>query len=162
MNLEKLRASIDQNESFEAKPYRDHLGLWTIGIGRCLETNPLIGAEWSYLLQKGLIKVEITPEGAQVLRDGEINRAVNVLSSGRFWLTSTWNQMSDARRNVLVEMVYQMGVERFAGFVDMIEAIRRRDWKRAALEGLDSKWAKVDTPNRAKKLMSQFERGEFV
>ena len=49
-------------------------------------------------------------------------------------------------------MSYQMGVTGVSYFKKMIKAMKQSNWKVAADEMLDSKWAKKDTPNRANRL----------
>ena len=49
-----------------------------------------------------------------------------------------------------------MGQTRLAKFVNFGKAIRENDWKRAALEGRDSRWYNQVT-NRAERLMSMLE-----
>ncbi len=45
-----------------------------------------------------------------------------------------------------------MGVDGVDGFTNFIKACSENDWTKAAVEMLDSKWAKKDTPKRAKQL----------
>ena len=48
-------------------------------------------------------------------------------------------------RNVIIEMVYQLGVTGVRKFVKMILALEDSDYKKASLEMLDSKWRKQTT-----------------
>jgi hypothetical protein len=43
----------------------------------------------------------------------------------------------------------------------MKAAVEWGDWKTAAKEGMDSKWARVDSPNRAREMMRILESGEW-
>jgi lysozyme len=52
-----------------------------------------------------------------------------------------WNALDEVRRACLVDMALNLGRARLAGFVHMLDAIRRRDWDRAAREVRASKWA---------------------
>ena len=54
-------------------------------------------------------------------------------------------------QDVCIEMCYQMGVSGFSKFKKAIQHLMTKDFEDAALEMLDSRWAK-QTPNRAKKL----------
>ena len=51
---------------------------------------------------------------------------------------------------VLVDMAYNLGVPRLMGFEKMLAAIERMDWKAAAAEVLDSRYAR-QVPNRAER-----------
>ena len=63
------------------------------------------------------------------------------------WLDS----VPPAVQGVLVEMSYQMGVTGVSKFKKALHAMQMFQWKIAADELLDSRWAK-QTPNRAKEL----------
>ena len=56
-----------------------------------------------------------------------------------------------ARYSIMESMCYQLGVTGFMGFKNMVAAIKAGDWNKAADEALDSKWARKDTPERAKR-----------
>ena len=51
-------------------------------------------------------------------------------------------------------MAYQMGVNGVMGFRKMLGAIVNGNYRLAAQEGMDSRWAN-QTPNRAKRLMDR-------
>ena len=56
-----------------------------------------------------------------------------------------------AVQGVIIEMSYQMGVSGVSKFKKALHAMQMLQWKEAAKELLDSRWAK-QTPNRAKEL----------
>ena len=58
----------------------------------------------------------------------------------------------EKKKYILLDMGYQMGVDGVDGFTNFIKACSENDWTKAAVEMLDSKWAKKDTPKRAKQL----------
>ena len=62
------------------------------------------------------------------------------------------------RRAVLIEMSFQLGRKRFAGFALMLAASRAGDHKLAADEMLDSQWAK-QLPTRANTLAQRYRNG---
>lgn len=47
-------------------------------------------------------------------------------------------------------MMFQLGLTRFCGFKKMIDYAKAGNWKEAARELLDSKYAREDCPDRAK------------
>lgn len=161
---ERLSRSVDSNEGYRSLPYKDTKDLYTFGKGRCLETNPLSGEEYRHLLDGGYLVISITERGADWLKWRELNAIERECASA---FAPFWNELNDARQNVLIEMVYQMGMgsakERkgVKGFVEMLKAIRVKDWDRAYEEGLDSDWHRNDSPARARELMLQLKTGEF-
>lgn len=152
MNLE---SSILEHEDYKANPYLDSKKLWTFAIGRCLETNPLTGGEWKYLLDNRHLTLAITEDGAQWLMEQQIQSTRGQCAR----MLDFWGWLDDVRRDVLVEMAFQMSIQRLVGFHDMLDAIRAKRWTAAKEAGLASKWATVDSPARAKELMNILERG---
>ena len=59
--------------------------------------------------------------------------------------------IDETARNIVVEMVYQMGAFGVSKFKGMLKALSEKDYKRASYEMLDSLWAR-QTPNRAKRM----------
>ena len=59
--------------------------------------------------------------------------------------------ISDTAKEILCEMIFQMGFAGVSKFKNMIKALQNHDYKQASIEMLDSRWAK-QTPNRAKEL----------
>ena len=153
---EYLERDIIREEEYREVPYLDSNGLWTFGIGTCLERSPLTAAQWKLLLDAQTIEVRITLLGAQMLMREKLNSVITSLRSSIL----VWNSLNEVRQRVLISMGYQMGAGFVQEFPKFIAAVNRFDWKTAAIEGLDSKWARKDSPNRAKRLMNQFERGE--
>lgn len=171
----RLETSTIDHEAFVDHPYPDSKKLWTFAIGRCLETNPLTAEEWRYLLDHRDLTVSISYAGATwLMRRGH---AACELDCKRAF-ADFWLKLNDARQNILVEMVYQMSIDKvrgtpnIRGFKDMLAAIRRAvaepdpekaktHWAAVEAAGLDSKWAKEDSPGRARKMMQQMRCGEF-
>lgn len=147
--------SIEKHEGFRAAPYPDSKGLWTVGIGRCLETNPLAGSEWAYLLSTGLASFKITKAGADWLVERQVNEILRLLHKSFVW----FEILSPVRKDILVEMCYQIG-SGFFEFDDMFAALKKHDYASAAKHGLNSKWAKKDSPSRAREMMKRLESGE--
>lgn len=147
-----LLNSIEAHEGYRGGPYQDHLGYWTIGIGRCVETNPLTRAEWKRLLDSGDLTIAITHEGAMQLVEIEVDKIIRELASE----LDFWPSCPEAVQEILIEMAFQMGVGSLLAFHRMLAAIKRGDYPAAAKEGLASKWSR-QTPGRAKALMDRLE-----
>lgn len=157
MNLQRLYESIGFHEGTREKPYPDSKGLWTVGRGTCLETNPITGPQWKYLLDNALIDVTLSEDGMDYLVSAKVSEVIAALEAG----VHGWDGINDVRQNCLVEMGYQISGYGCLSFPKMRAAIERGDWKEAAKQGLDSKWAKIDSPNRAREMMRILESGEW-
>lgn len=106
------------------KSWRDctcvNRGYLTVGTGRNLDANGISAYESS------------------ILFENDLNRAIVLCRQNFPW----FDRISDIRQEVIVNMCFNMGIGRLLGFHDMMAAIERGDYKEAAREMLDSKWAK--------------------
>jgi lysozyme len=153
MNLSRLKESIKKHEGYRDTPYRDHLGFWTVGYGHLIhhQSNPghqTIGALLDYLSNK---------EGHEQLLDRDIERSINGAST-YLMSAKAWQELSDTRKEVLIEMAFQLGTGGLHKFRKLREAIIVKDWERAKKEMLDSTWAK-QTPKRANSLADRMLKG---
>ena len=122
----ELIEMIKKHEGFRGMPYNDSLGFLTIGYGT---------------------KLPLTEEEAELLLKHRLDEKVIELSEKEpFYL-----ELPETAQKVIANMAYQMGVGGVLKFKKMWAALKNRNYKKAADEMLDSKWAK-QTPNRAKEL----------
>lgn len=146
---QKLLDKLRQDEGFEPEPYRDHLGKLTVGIGWLLP--PEEGGE---PLPPGY-EPPLTEEQGLELAQYKINQKVAGLAR-----IDTFNTLDPVRQEILVECAYQIGVGGLAKFKKMWAALTKKDYKTAAMEMLDSKVAKEQTPARweahAKRMVGDF------
>lgn len=70
--------------------------------------------------------------------------------------------LNEVQQAVIVSMVFQLGFDGVSKFRKFLDALKRGDLRAAAVEGLDSKWAKVDTPRRAQRQMKMLATGLWV
>jgi lysozyme len=108
------------DEGFRLKPYHDSVGKLTIGVGRNLDDVGISASEADFLLVNDLDEAE--------------------RSARR--LLPNFDALSDVRRAVILNMAFNLGETRLAGFVNTLEAIREGRWDDAAAGMLASKWAK--------------------
>lgn len=138
LNEQRLLASLEKHEGYRDKAYQDTEGVWTIGYGTNLQELRI--DEW--LARRWLL------EDME-----EAKRAAKRFPEYR-------DLDTQVRREVFVEMVYNMGPGRVAGFRNMLSAIRRQDWDDAANEMLDSRWAR-QVGRRAKTLAGLMQAGHY-
>jgi lysozyme len=136
MNLDELKESIKKHEGLKLKPYLCTAGKTSIGWGRNLDDIGISTAE------------------AMVMLDNDIGRAVAELNRTR----PGWKDHDDTRQNVLVELVFNLGMPRLLGFKKMWAALDRKDYAAAADEMMNSKWA-VQVKGRAKTLSDKMRQG---
>ena len=138
MDYEKLAARIRQNEGLAHQPYRCSAGALTIGYGHNLDARG------------------ISKEVAELLLKHDLEIAEKQVKNAFIW----WPKLDDARMGVLIEMCYNLGLSGLVGFKKMISAVEGGDYKKAAKEMLDSKWA-VQVGRRAVELSKIMETGEW-
>lgn len=107
------------HEGYRQFPYECSLGVLTVGYGRNLEHRGLSEEEASYLLEQDVKLAE------QFLFDYDY-----------------YFQLSGNRKAVLIDMMVNMGPSRLRGFKKMHAALTERNYELAALEMLDSLWAR--------------------
>lgn len=132
----KLRKSLVSHEDYRKYPYIDSVGKITIGIGYNI-TDRGIDDEWINM---------------QYQRD--VNYFYNQLSK-----FSWFAGLNEDRQVVLIDMAF-MGWKRFLEFEKMIEALAKFDYKQAAVEMLNSKWAE-QVKSRAISLAEGMEKGVY-
>lgn len=134
--LDILHRELPIDEGSRAHPYRDTVGKLTIGVGRNLDDVGLRPNEIYYLLDNDIADAEDTARS----------------------IVDTFDQLSDERKAVLVNMAFNLGRDRLMGFAQMLQAVRDERWDDAAAAMLDSKWA-IQVGARATRLADAMRRG---
>ena len=75
---------------------------------------------------------------AEFLLATDIDVAVSELQRTFDW----FEDLSDARQRVCVNMCFNLGLTRLLGFKKFLAAMEEGDWETAGVEMLDSKWAR--------------------
>jgi len=131
MNITDL---IIKHEGLELQPYQDSLGVFTIGVGHNLERGISYEAAM-FILKEDLAEVE---EQAKQFD----------------W----FSELNQVRQMVIINMIFNLGITRFKRFKKTIKAIKEKEYKRAAMEMLDSKWSE-QVGQRAIELSLMMEAG---
>lgn len=134
--LEKL---LIRDEGFKSSVYQDHLGYWTLGIGRLVDARKGGG---------------ITKDEALFLLRNDITKVGHELRVAIPW----WNRLNEVRQIVLISMAFQMGVAGLLGFRNTLRAIRDERWADAKAGMLASLWAR-QVPLRAHRLAEAMYTG---
>lgn len=138
MNLERLLTQLGGDEGRRKKPYRDTVGKLTIGVGRNLDDRGLRDDEIDLMLKNDVAE-----------SIGECRRLFRMFDS-----------LSAVRQEVLVNMMFNLGFSRLAGFRRMHAALEEGNFVEASRQMLDSKWAS-DVGARADRLAKAMRTGAF-
>lgn len=128
MITDALISSVKRHEGLRLKVYKCTAGKNTIGYGRNLDDVGISADEAEFLLKHDLENAEIDAKRFPV-----------------------YEKLNQVRKDVLIEMVFNLGYSRLSGFKKMFAALERKDYDGAANEMLDSKWAR-DVGERARTL----------
>jgi len=144
MSKDTLKEKIKIHEGFRDTIYLDTLNKKTIGYGH------LIVHEDKFVEGKAYPKEEL-----EALFDKDFEKGWNLMI--QFCEVNNLDSISDDAKEILCEMIFQMGYSGVGKFKNMIKALQNNDTKTASIEMLDSRWAK-QTPNRAKELSNHMAK----
>ena len=133
----ELIDQVKRDEGLRLTPYRDSVGKLTIGYGTNLDDG-------------------ISKEEAEYLLANRLHAKQIELAQRIPWVTT----LAPARRAVLENMAYNMGVAGLMGFKQMLAAVQKGDFMEASRQMLSSLWAK-QVGIRATRLAQQMINGEF-
>jgi len=135
---DKLLKLLKGEEAYRQFAYHDSKGILTIGFGRNLQAKGLNLDEALYLLSNDV-------------KDAE----------AEIWKTYPhYSSLDEVRKAVLVEMTFNMGIEKVLGFKNMFAHLEKGDYKAAAQDMLQSEWHK-DVGHRAEVWAFVMESGQL-
>ena len=127
---------IRDNEGVRLQYYKDSKGILTIGIGRNLEKGISV-EECVFMFENDLVEAEIT--------------LGNIFGLAIF-------EENEKRVAALLDLAFNLGEPRLRKFVRLIDAVKERDWGKAAEEARNSLWY-VQVGNRGKTIIGLLRDG---
>ncbi|UYE90948.1 putative lysozyme [Vibrio phage vB_VaS_L1] len=124
-------------EGFRAKPYKDSKGYPTIGYGIKLASKDANIDHFECEIPEPVARLWLEYHAAK--------------EEAKLCKYSWFMHQKPDVQDILISMSYQLGLHGLLGFKKMIAALCVNDMETAAKEALDSKWARIDSPNRAKR-----------
>jgi len=139
-----LISELRRDEGVRYSPYKDSMGILTVGVGHNLAVKPIhIG--WTYPLTDAQVNQLLAEDLAEVFAE---------LDDHLPW----WRNLSYARQRVVANMTFNLGMEKLLTFKNTVAAIQKGQWQNAATGMLLSKWAK-QVGARANRLADMMLRG---
>lgn len=126
---------IKKDEGYSSHPYKDTVGKLTIGYGRNIEDDG------------------ISPDEGELMFQNDLKQSTEELEEHDWYIES-----SDNIKKALINMNFNLGIEKLLGFKKMIAAIIDKNYTIAAMEALDSKWA-IQVGQRAKEVAVMIRQG---
>ena len=139
INVAQMEQDLIRDEGVRYSAYQDHLGFWTIGVGRLIDQRKggrLSQAEVSHLLRNDiqvcLLDIQAEPW----------YRALD----------------TDARQRAILNMRFQLGAAGLRTFRTSLGLITQRKWAEAGVNLRKSLWYR-QTPIRAERVIRMIEQG---
>lgn len=136
MDFDLITKELRRDEGEKLKMYLDSEGIATIGVGHNLKDKP------------------ISQRASRIILEDDLTDVLTDLDRSFPW----WRNLSEVRQRVIVNMGFNLGIVRLSGFSKMLHAVNDGDFKTAAKEMLDSKWAQ-QVGARADRLAKMMEEG---
>jgi len=127
-----------RHEGLRHKPYKDSLGVLTIGVGRNLDEVGLSDDEIYYLLKNDIYRCE-----------SELNNAFR-------W----YKDLDRIRKEAMINLCFNLGITKLRRFKYALRAMEVKDYEDAADEFLDSLWA-TQVGQRAVEVTNMIRFGEY-
>ena len=139
-----LKKRIKKNEGFRNKPYLDSLGYPTIGYGHLINKK-----------EKKMFQAKFSKKFLSNLFDRDFKIALTAYKKN-----FNYKKHPKNTKEVLIEMIFQIGIKKQRKFVKMNKHIQNNDNFLAALEMKNSLWYK-QTPKRVEGLISLLLKKEY-
>ena len=144
--MDKLVAMLKRHEGVKHFAYRDSEGILTIGCGRNISSSPI---------NKG---IGVSDDEIDYMLQNDIERTIKELSSEYPW----FNELEEgARKDAIINMHFNLGRPRFAKFKKAIAHMEAANHDMAAIEFLDSRWAK-QVKGRALEVTDMIKTNTYV
>ena len=137
MTSSALVERIQAHEGYSAKPYYDTEGVLTVGWGTNIQHMSVESFDCLFV---GALYAELCKPENHALWLYERIEVAEI--DAKKWLGADYDALSPGQQEVVVEMAYNLGYPRLAGFKQLRQAIKRKDYERARAEMLDSRWAR--------------------
>jgi len=136
--MSKLIETLRRHEGVKDTLYKCTADKWTIGVGRNLEDVGLSEDEIDYLLQN------------------DIERTKELMDDYIPW----HNDLDEVRQEALINFVFNVGIGTAMKFKNAMAALEEHDYDTAAIEMMDSNWAK-QVGDRAIEVTEMIKTGEY-
>ena len=119
MDFSQVKRLLKKHEGLSLSLYKCPAGKLTIGYGHNIEDRG------------------ISEEAAELLLEQDMMIAYKQVKNA----VKCFEQLSEPRQYVIIDMCFNMGITKLMTFKKMLRALDGADYKTAAKEMLDSRWA---------------------
>ena len=144
MDIEKLRDQLKIDEGCVNSVYLDHLNLPTVGIGHLV-------TEWDEEYGKP-VGTPISDDRVNELFDQDVQVTIDECKV----LFDDFDDLPEEAKQVIANLMFNMGRPRLSKFVKFREAVRNRDWVESGRQLKESRYYTQVTA-RADRLIKRLE-----
>ena len=144
----ELINELKREEGFRDRVYQCSIGVDTIGYG----FNVKYLSKDELDLNGGFIE-PMNEEVATQILDSKVNKLIKSVDEVYSWI----DNLPEAVKIGIYDMIYQLGIKGFGSFVNTQKYLKLLDYNKAIENIKNSKWAK-QTPRRANNLIKRLER----
>lgn len=167
--LSNIARLLIRDEGVRPRPYNDTRGIPTIAYGRSLATNGVSSAElhaivrdvdYEFLIEncevrdgrvymktlsvaEQVFKDELTEHDMMLLLTDDLKQSTKDAIS--VFGETLWQEISEPRREVIIDLVYNLGLPHFKSFSNFIDSVKKQDWSKASTDLLQSQYARTHT-----------------
>lgn len=139
-DLDATLADLEEDEGFVPHVYQDHLGFWTLGIGRMVDKRR----------GGGISRAE-----ADYLLTNDVEGRFAFLMEQYPWFST----LDPVRQSAFLNLSFNLGIEGLAKFRNTMAAAARGDWRAVARGLRDSKWFTQVQPARSGRILRMVKEG---
>jgi lysozyme len=143
--MTKLEDMLIDHEGLKLKPYKDTVGIWTCGVGHNMQEDDKMDTETPWTMEKVMTTLK-----------NDIKNIQKELEQFDWF-----KKLDGVRQDVITDMAFNLGLPRFLGFQNLIAALKKKDYKKASAEMIQSKWAQ-QVKRRAYTLSQMMLTGEYL
>ena len=145
IDVDQLKETLKVDEGVVYEIYNDHLGYPTFGIGHLvLEGDPEHGAS---------VGTPVSEDRVDECFEKDVESVISDCKK----LHEGWDGYPEEVKQIVANMMFNMGRTRLSKFRGMKRGVDARDWNAAADEMVDSRWYKQVT-NRANRLVERMRK----
>jgi len=142
--MSKLINMLKRHEGVKPYAYKCTAGKITVGVGRNIDPDGGIG---------------LSPCEVDFMLGNDIDRVEEELYAALPWLSGS--KIAEPRYDALINMCFNLGLPRFLKFKKALSAMEAGNYEIAAVEFLDSRWAK-QVGKRADEVAEMIRTGEYA
>lgn len=135
---------IKKHEGVRTRPYKDSLGLWTVGVGHLIGDGKTLPPEWNR---------EFTMEEIDALFAKDYEKHKKQAEAG-----PGYDKANEKGRGALIDLAFNMGGAWYKKFKNASAALASGDFSKAAEELTDSQWFK-QVKGRAQTVVAMIRDG---